>query len=113
MIPTLADLIARLEALDKAATPASEVEVNRYDHGGGRAFSRIGGEARNLVADFYSEADRECYLAARNELPRLLRLLRAGERAAEAIKAHSALPEYPTHCVTCAAALREWDEAAR
>lgn len=124
----VAELFARLEALDKAATPASEVKVAHYDLGGGLAFSRIGGESRSLIADFYSEADGECYLAARNELPRLLRLLRAGEKATTALEA-----TFGSHhrCAACGrtpegiggiahepdclvgAALREWHEAAR
>jgi len=44
----------------------------RYGHGGGRLF--IDGEAgrRNLIADFYEEADREFYYHARADIPWLL-----------------------------------------
>lgn len=82
--------LAALEALEKAATPANEIEVTRYGHGGGRAFSRVDGEARNLVADFYNESDREAWIAARNALPSMLaevRALRECERALRDLEA--------------------------
>ena len=123
---SIADLIARLEALDKAATP--DLEIVRYPHGGGRVF---GTDGRTLVADFYNEADREYWLALRNELPRLLRLLRAGENAkgslercdeymdqrADADLAPGGEAMQPNREMVLMqeirAALREWDEAAR
>lgn len=65
--------IEKLEALERAAT-AGPIELIRYPHGGGRAFSN---GPRDLVADFYSEGDRELYTAARNALPALLAVAKA------------------------------------
>lgn len=64
-----------LERLEKAATPAGELHVLRYDHGGGRAFAESA-DARTLVADFFDVENRELFLAARNALPALIAELR-------------------------------------
>ena len=67
--------IERLEALERAAT-AGPIELIRYPHGGGRAFAK---GPRDLVADFYSEGDRELYTAAREALPALLAVAKAAK----------------------------------
>ena len=59
-----------LKRLLMEATPLPH-KVNRYDHGGGRVFVDAG-EDRNLIADFYEEADRELFIALRNAAPELI-----------------------------------------
>jgi len=72
--------LAEWERLSNNATPDPLI-LNRYDHGGGRLYQEIDGR-RNLIADFYEEADREFYNTARTALPRLIaeiRRLREGK----------------------------------
>jgi len=61
-----------------AATPGPRLD--RYEHGGGRAWIEEGG-GRKLVADYYHVEDREFYHAARADVPVLSAdLLAAMER---------------------------------
>lgn len=53
--------VAELRRLAEAATRGAT--LRRYDHGGGR-LAIFDGEHRQLVADFYDEANREFYAAA-------------------------------------------------
>lgn len=71
--------IAELERLCAEATPAEQISLCRYPHGGGRLASPVGwedltnrAEGGDLIADFYDEANREFYYAARTALPTLL-----------------------------------------
>lgn len=64
------------------AAPKENLRLTRYDHGGGRLVEYIprpersfGADDRNLVADFYDEANRECYFHAREDIPALLDLV--------------------------------------
>ena len=150
----LADLIARLEALDKAATPGPW-EWMIHDHS--CASLGVGdspGMGTPLVLSVSpcegclesigpypkwkwgrcktpSEPNAQLIAALRNELPRLLRLLRAGEKAkgslercdeymdqrADADLAPGGEAMQPNREMVLMqeirAALREWDEAAR
>lgn len=68
------DLEAIRERVEKA-TPADNLTLTRYEHGGGRLFVDLDigtPEGRDLVADFYEEDDREFYFAARTDIPLLL-----------------------------------------
>lgn len=78
--------IAELEKLCEAATP--EPQLTRYSHGGGRSFvetpplkdqfgrSLGSGTDRELIADYYTEVDREFYHATRTALPEALAEIR-------------------------------------
>lgn len=67
----------RLDEMWARADAATEgVELERYDWGGGR-LAVFDAQRRELVADFYGEADREFYTAARTDLPRAVDALRA------------------------------------
>jgi hypothetical protein len=79
--------IEQLRALERAAT-AGPIELVRYPHGGGRAFNM---QERELVADFFSEGDRELYTAARAALPALLKVAEAAYlvKAANARRANA------------------------
>lgn len=68
--------IAELRRLHEASTPPERFSVMRYGHGGGRVCSG----SQDLVADFYSEADRECWISARNALPALLARIERAEK---------------------------------
>lgn len=63
--------------LCEAATPITEDMIHRYEHGGCRVM-RLDPE-RDLITDFYTEHDRECWIAARTALPALLDALEAAE----------------------------------
>ena len=65
--------IEHIKSLLAKATPGP-IELTRYAHGGGRAFS-----GRELVADFFSEGDRELYTAARAAFPALLKVAEAAK----------------------------------
>jgi len=71
-----------LEKLANAATPADRMAYWRYEHGLGRITVPDENRAtrRDLIADFYDEANREFYYAARAGVPALIATLRA-ERA--------------------------------
>lgn len=69
-----------LEAKGKAATQPELLTLTRYDHGGGRLLSP---EPRDLVADFYDDANREFYFAARNNWQEMVEELRRLERVRE------------------------------
>lgn len=76
------DLVARLRALILAATPITDEMVHRYEHGGGRVMRFS--PSRDLVADLYDEANRECWVACRIEMPRALdKIERLRARVAE------------------------------
>lgn len=68
--------LAALAELEKKATPADKLMIDRYDHGGGRCFvpgdDRLRGEGRKLVVDYYHEEDRELFHALRLAAPALL-----------------------------------------
>ena len=63
--------VKRLRELLAAATPVTDADLIRYAHGGGRWAMLRDGE-RELVADFYNEADRETHVAAWLALPAFL-----------------------------------------
>ena len=67
----------------KAATPFTNNDVMRYEHGGGRIWLQEDGDGRKLVADLYHEGDREFFAHARTDIPRLLDEL---ERTREALR---------------------------
>jgi hypothetical protein len=67
---TTTDRLREIEARCEAAT--SGAELVRYDHGGGRLYKKRGSPNRELVADFYDEANREFYFSARTDIPYLL-----------------------------------------
>lgn len=62
--------LREIEERAEAATPADALTVQRYDHGGARLF--VDGDMRKLVMDLYYEEDREFYIAARTDVPRLV-----------------------------------------
>lgn len=67
----------RVDALCEQATPGPIV-MERYDHGGGRAF--VAGDGRNrraLVADFYHTGDREFFFNCITLVPAMASELRA------------------------------------
>ena len=72
---TAADRLNEIEARANAATDG--VRLERYRHGGGRLANFSMNSDRELVADFYGEADREFYTAARTDVPALVAALRA------------------------------------
>jgi hypothetical protein len=77
---TLAQRIAGMKAAaEKAITPQSLMLI-RYDHGGGRLFIEDG-DNRDLIADFYDEANREYY--ARVDPASVLALIAEVERLRE------------------------------
>ena len=82
---TTAELAAIVERAE-AATPFTDCADNvmRYDHGGGRIALLGNREDRKLIADLYHENDREFFIAARSDVPRL---------AAEVIALRKALRE--------------------
>lgn len=71
--------VAEIEAREKGATP-QPLNLTRYDHGGGRLVQNEGNNLQ-LIADFYDEANREFYVAARDDVPRLIADLRAARAA--------------------------------
>lgn len=81
----------------------------RYDHGGARLMQvtpiiGIGSssEERQLIADFYDEANREFYYAAREDVPWLLDQLQAALlRAEQAEQARDRLKPYVQHIANC------------
>lgn len=75
----------RLEALHKAATPISLENIMRYDHGGARILDLSLGQ-RVLIADFYEEPDRECWIAARLALPALIAAARERDELLAALE---------------------------
>ena len=98
-----ADRLNEIEARANAAT--DDVRLERYRHGGGRLANFSMNSDRQLVADFYGEADREFYTAARTDVPALVAALRAvlevldkrGKQAREALPpslAALAVPSY-------------------
>ena len=72
-----------LRRLCEAATPVTDDMIHRYDHGGGRVM--VFTPYRDLVADFYSEKDRECWIAARAALPTLIDALDEAEAMVSAL----------------------------
>ena len=74
----MADRRAQIAARLAEATPGPW-RVNRYDHGGGRAY--IEEPRRTLIADLYQEGDREMLAHAPDDLRYLLDAL-AAERVA-------------------------------
>lgn len=86
----LADRLAEIEAREKAATRGAEIV--RYQHGGGRLAVFGDGECK-IVADFYSEGDREFYVSAREDVPYLLA---ACQVLAEALQRATLIPG-PAH----------------
>ena len=146
----LADLIARLEALDKAATPGPwrEAAPQEYpwrigpnDYRGEPTFTVISDSPTErgygvvsvpMSLTDYHAGNRAVIATLRNELPRLLRLLRAGrgrmlealercdeymDQRADADLAPGGEAMQPNREMVLMqeirAALREWDEAAR
>lgn len=63
--------LEKLKALCEDATPGP-FKVARYDHGGARVYTEDMNQNRELVADFFNEADRECWIAARTAVPELI-----------------------------------------
>lgn len=102
---TRPDPIARLRELLAAGTTAP-FTVRRYQHGGGRVSDA---SDRFLVADLYSEPNRELWIAAVQHLPWLLdeidRLRKANEALASLAPAleptgdHHQLPD--GYCLDC------------
>jgi len=78
--------LKEIEERAAKATPANQLTLARYDHGGGRLCGPTNwmeprpSTPRDLVADFYDEANREFYTAARTDVPRLVRLALAQAR---------------------------------
>lgn len=85
------ETIAELDRLERAATPAGELALCRYGHGGGRLASPPGWQTemgdRELVADFYQEAERELFFALRNACRPLLNRLAELEAENERLRA--------------------------
>ena len=72
---TMDEVAAEIAALLKKATAPERHKVSRYDHGGGRVYIDGDGpkyEGRELIADFYDEAEREAWIALRNHAGSLL-----------------------------------------
>ena len=80
----MADRRAQIEARLAAATPGPW-RVDRYDHGGGRAY--VEEPRRTLVADFYQEGDREMLAHAPADLRWLLDALAEAEAERDALSA--------------------------
>jgi hypothetical protein len=103
-------------AIARAATPMdSHTEIIRYEHGGGRV-ARFESE-RRLIADFYNEADRECWIAARDKFERLLEFVQAWdarqqfEASAEDMDVFDAIEEADRLVTAIFAKRRALDEA--
>lgn len=77
--------IKRLKKLLLEATPLPH-KIMRYEHGGGRVWVGEESGKRNLIADFYEEADRECFIAARENLCQLIESNEKISRALEEIE---------------------------
>ena len=86
----MADRRAQIEARLAAATPGPW-RVDRYDHGGGRAY--IEEPRRTLIADFYQEGDREMLASAPDDLRWLLDALTTVEVERDALAAKLAAVE--------------------
>lgn len=66
---------AAKRTLENAAkATAGKAELRRYDHGGGR-LAIFDGKERDLVADFYDEANREYFEAVRTDAPLIAQAL--------------------------------------
>lgn len=68
------DLVEEVEELLAKATPGPRTLI-RYEHGGGRLYRD--GDSRELVADFYSEGDRELYSRTDELLRRMVEEVKA------------------------------------
>ena len=104
--------LTELEALLAKATPASEIKYSFYVHGGGRFWRFIDNkpDSRELVADFYSEGDRDLYYRVVNALPGLIKELRearASEDRLGALLEHHTGYDANCKCSICAA-LEAW-----
>jgi hypothetical protein len=72
------------------------LKLSRYDHGGGRLFRDGPSGERQLIADFYHEADREFYNAAPRLLTAALGLIEQQQeeirKSTEIIRASNVVP---------------------
>lgn len=82
-IPLTAEELAEIERRANEATAGGQLA--RYDHGGGR-LAIFDGDNRDLIADFYDEANREFYFHARTDIPALLSTLRTRESEIERLR---------------------------
>lgn len=79
------------ELLEKANRSPSRTLI-RYDHGGGRLYiPGDGDERRDLIADFYDEANREFYYRAPENIEALLAEVQRLQQ-----EVHSSYLEHPT-----------------
>lgn len=73
-------VLAELRELLAKAAPASELQILRYNYGGGRIYTYGDTTAyRRLVADIYYEGDRELDWALRNHAEALVEVTEAAE----------------------------------
>jgi hypothetical protein len=89
-LPEIKAWLAEVEERCEKATP--NPEICRYEHGGGRSYV-INEHDRILVADYYSEVDREFYYAARTDLPRALKIIQAAVDVRENVTSHHPFAE--------------------
>lgn len=85
--------LEEIERLIEARTDVTDADLMRYEHGGGRWAKLRDGE-RVLVADFYSEADREYIVAAALSAPALIAALREAREALEPFARVAAAYDY-------------------
>jgi len=105
-----ARLTAIAERLDDATSETHpQLKVNRYDHGGGRMF--IDGETRQLIADFYDEAEREFYVNAKADLRFLSAHVETLTQQVAELEAHvTQLNAWIRHAVEVAAVFQDGGE---
>ena len=116
----LAAWLEEVEARASKATPVAN--LCRYPHGGGRMTGDHlePGDHRELIADFYTEGDREFYFSAKEDVPALVALLRlavsvvdAGRDVRDSTKGAHGLVKAadPRTVVALACALADFDAA--
>ena len=85
-------ILDEIEARANAATDGAS--LTRYNWGGGRlACYCETTDSRQLVADFYTAADREFYTSARTDVPILVAALRGALALISAAKEEAALKD--------------------
>jgi hypothetical protein len=80
------EIVNRLRDLASKAIRVEDLDLTRYTHGGGRLAVTKPGKPRELVADFYSEHDRELFMALRLSVDIIVEELARVERLERAVK---------------------------